>query len=85
MAVIGALIPEGSRVRVRRGFLPLDPTAIGRTGTVVEANEYAAHRYGVLLDGEQETRYFAPAELEVIEQPAFPPEREAARQKRALP
>lgn len=85
MAVVGALIPEGTRVRIRRGGLPLDPTAIGRTGTVVEASEYQAHRYGVLLDGDQEARFFAPAELEVIDTPALPPEREEAKRRRALP
>lgn len=85
MAVVGALIPEGTRVRVRRGSLPLDPAAIGRAGTVVEASEYQAHRYGVLLDGDAEMRYFAPDELEVIEPPALPPEREEAKRRRALP
>ncbi|HEX7051514.1 MAG TPA: hypothetical protein VF188_15010 [Longimicrobiales bacterium] len=85
MAVIGALVPEGTRVRVRRGTLPLDPAAIGRTGTVVETSEYRAHCYGVILDGDQETRFFAPAELEVVEAPALPPEREEAKRRRALP
>ncbi len=85
MAVVGSLIPEGTRVRVRKGALPLDSSAVGRTGTVVEASEYRAHRYGVLLDGDVEARFFAPEELEVIESPALPPEREAAKQRRALP
>ena len=82
MAVIGALLPEGTRVRIRRGPLPLEPGVVGRTGSIVEANEY---RYGVVLDGEAEVRYFAPAELEVIDTPAFPPERAEARRRRALP
>ncbi len=85
MAVVGALIPEGTRVRVRRGALPLDPVAIGRTGMVMEASEYRAHRYGVLLDGDGETRFFAPEELEVVEAPALAPEREEAKRRRALP
>lgn len=85
MAVVGALLPEGTRVRVRRGPLPLDPAAIGRTGTVVEASEYRAHRYGVLLDGDREARFFTPEELEAVEAPALAPEREEARRRRALP
>ncbi len=85
MAVIGALLPEGTRVRIRRGPLPLEPGVVGRTGSIVEANEYRAHRDGVVLDGEAEVRYFAPAELEVIDTPAFPPERAEAWRRRALP
>jgi len=85
MAVVGALIPEGSRVRIRRGELPLDPAAIGRMGTVVGASEYSAHRYTVILDGEQEPRVFAPSELERVDDYVLPPDREAARNKRALP
>lgn len=85
MAVIGALIQEGARVRVQRSDLPLDPAVIGRTGTIAEADVYQAHRYGVLLDGETEERYFTRAELEIIEDPGLPPERKAARALRALP
>lgn len=85
MAVVGALIPEGARVRIRRGELPLDPTAIGRMGTVVESTEYQAHRYLVILDGEHEPRVFAPGELERLEEYMLPPDREAARNRRALP
>lgn len=85
MAVVGALIPEGTRVRVRKGPLPLDPAVVGRVGSVVEASVYRAHRYGVILDGDAEARFFAPEELEVIEAPALPPEREAAKLRRALP
>ncbi len=85
MAVVGALLPEGTRVRIRRGPLPLDPAAIGREGTVVESSEYRAHRYGVLLDGDRETRFFAPEELEVIDTPAPSPARLEAKQRRALP
>jgi len=85
MAVVGALIPEGTRVRIRRGSLPLDPAAIGRTGTVVEASEYRAHCYGVLLDGEQTKRVFTPDELEVLEPVSLSPDRAAAKSRRALP
>ncbi|MFS8636464.1 MAG: hypothetical protein FWJ74_00170 [Gemmatimonadota bacterium] len=85
MAVTGALLPEGTRVRIRRGPLPLDPAAIGREGTIVESSEYHAHRYGVLLDGDAEARFFTPEELEVIDAPALSPAREEAKQRRALP
>ena len=85
MAVTGALLQEGARVRIRRGEFPLDSAVIGRTGTVVEANEYQAHRYGVLLDGDNETRFFTRGELEVVEEPGLAPERVAARERRALP
>lgn len=85
MAVIGALIPQGSRVRIQRGGLPLDPGAIGREGTVVESSEYQAHRYGVILDGEEEIRIFAPNELERIEGYVLPPDRAAAKTRLALP
>jgi hypothetical protein len=81
----GALIPQGARVRVRRANLPLDPSAIGRIGTVVDSSEYHAHCYGVILDGEEHVRVFAAAELEVVEELALPPDREAAKQRRALP
>jgi hypothetical protein len=85
MAVTGALIPEGTRVRIQRGMLPLDPAAVGRIGTVVDASEYRAHSYGVILDGDREVRYFAADEVEAVEVPALPPDREAARRRRALP
>jgi len=81
----GALIPEGTRVRIRRGRFPLDPAAVGRLGTVVESSEYRANCYGVALDGERDIRFFATDEVEVVEAPALPPDREAARQRRALP
>ncbi|HEX7090706.1 MAG TPA: hypothetical protein VF192_11270 [Longimicrobiales bacterium] len=85
MAVTGALIPAGTRVRIQRGMLPLDPAAVGRIGTVVDASEYRAHSYGVILDGDREARYFAADEIQVVETPALPPDRDAARQRRALP
>lgn len=85
MAVTGALLQEGARVRIRRGSLPLDSAVIGRTGTVVEANEYQAHRYGVLLDGDTEVRLFTRAELELLSDPESSADREAAKQRRALP
>ena len=85
MAVPIARIPEGTRVRVRRGPVPQDPAVTGRTGVVVAASEYHTQSLGVVLDGERETRFFMPSELEVVEQPALPPEREQAKLRRALP
>ena len=40
---------------------------------------------GVVLDGEAAPRTFARSELQVEEAPKLPPEREAAKQRRALP
>lgn len=85
MAITSAPISEGTRVRIRRGVFPIDPVAIGRTGTVVDASEYRAHSYGVVLDGDEEVRFFAPPELEVMEEVALAPEREEAKGRRALP
>jgi hypothetical protein len=81
----GALIPEGTRVQIRRGRLPIDPEMEGRPGMVVDASEYRAHEYGVQLDGEVEIRMFSPDELEVVEMRALPPDREDAKRRRALP
>jgi hypothetical protein len=85
MAITSAPISEGTRVRIRRGVFPLDPVAIGRTGTVVDASEYRSHSYGVVLDGDEDVRFFAPPELEVVQGLALPPEREEAKGRRALP
>jgi hypothetical protein len=85
MAIPIVLVSSGARVRVKRGVLPSDPAFIGRTGTVVEATEYQTNMYGVVLDGERETRMFSPSELEVVEAEALPPERQEAKQRRALP
>ena len=38
---------------------------------------------GVVLDGTDEVRYFAPEELEITAAEALPPDREAAKQRRA--
>lgn len=77
--------PQGTRVRVRRAQVPQDPRSTGRTGTVVSTSEYRIEAVGVALDGDPEIHYFLPAELEVIEERALPPEREQAKQRRALP
>jgi hypothetical protein len=85
MAIPWAAVPEGTRVRIRQSFFPQDPTLIGKTGVVVAASEYQTQSIGVALDNSTEVRYFAPAELEVTDAPALPPDREAAKQRRALP
>ena len=85
MAIRMAILPEGTRVRVRRGALPQDPALLGRTGTVVAASEYRDNAVGVVLDGEQAERWFMPGELEVVTEVALPPERESAKRRPALP
>ena len=81
----GALLPEGTRVRIRRGAMPQDARLLGRTGIVVDSSEYRANNYGVLLEGEQQMRMFAPAELDVIEALGLPADRQAAKKRLALP
>jgi hypothetical protein len=85
MAIRIALLEEGTRVRVRRSNLPLDPAVVGRSGTVLEASPYHVHRIGVVLDGETLPRQFRRTELEVVAVPALPRERERAKGRRALP
>lgn len=81
----GALLPEGTRVRIRRGAMPQDARLLGRTGIVVDASEYRANNYGVLLEGEQQVRMFAPAELEVVEALGLAADRQEAKKRLALP
>ena len=85
MAIRIAALPDGTRVKVRRGALPQDPALIGRTGTLVVATEYRDNALGVVLDGEQSPRWFTPGELEVVTELALPPERESAKRRPALP
>jgi hypothetical protein len=86
MAIPWVRIPEGTRVRVKQtSAFPQDPALIGKTGTVVSASEYSTQQVGVSLDGSNAQQYFAPEELEVTTQEALPPEREAAKLRRALP
>ena len=85
MAVPIAVLAQGTRVKVKRSHLPQESALIGRTGTVIAATEYQTQSLGVALDGESAPRYFAPVELEVISDPPQLPEREAAKQRRALP
>lgn len=85
MAISIPLIPEGTRVKVKRGRVPQDPALTGRAGTVVIANEYRPQAIAIVLDGEQSIRYFMPEELEVTKELPLPPEREEAKLRRALP
>lgn len=85
MAIPWAKVPEGTRVRIRQANFPLDPALRGRTGVVVAASEYQVQSIGVALDDSTDVRYFSPNELEMTHMPALPPEREAAKQRRALP
>jgi hypothetical protein len=85
MSIPIAILPEGTRVKIRRGAMPQDPAVLGRTGVVLAASEYRDQALGVVLDGESATRYFTPGELEVVAQPALAPERETAKLRSALP
>lgn len=86
MSIPWPALPEGSRIRVRQGTaFPQEKNTLGRTGTVVSISEYQPQSVGVVLDGSTDVHYFAPQELEVLSEPALPPEREAAKQRRALP
>lgn len=62
-----AVHPQGSRVKVRRGRLPMNAALIGRSGTVVELSDYRPGRYGIVLDGEDDVREFREDELSRLE------------------
>ena len=64
MTLHAALFPQGTRVRVKAGRLPMAPEMPGRVGTVVGTDDYRPGYYGVLLDGEATARSFAQDELE---------------------
>ena len=85
MAIPIAPLLEGTRVRIVQGPFPQDQGLLGKRGTVVAASEYQTQSVGVVLDEESAPRYFARAELEVEQAPTLPPEREVAKQRRALP
>lgn len=85
MAIRIAPLPEGTRVKVVRGAVPQDPVVTGRAGVVVSSSEYRPNQVGVLVDGEQLVRFFLPDEVVVTEELPGPPERELAKQRKALP
>jgi hypothetical protein len=55
--------PPGTRVKLVRGSFPMDPSMIGRTGLIVETDDYRPGRYGVQLDGETGVRDVLEEEL----------------------
>lgn len=65
---------QGTRVRVRRGAFPMDPSLVGREGVVVHPRRYAGTgtKYGVQLDGEEQVRVFTEDELEPLGAPPDP-------------
>ena len=87
MAIPWVPIPEGTRVRVKQvANLPQDDAVLGKAGTVIAVSEYQTQSVGVTLDGAPDSvRYFVPEELEITAEAALPPEREAAKLRRALP
>lgn len=85
MGIALPAFPQGTRVRVRRGELPIDPALVGREGVVVRASPYEETRAGVQLDGEGDMRLFAAAELDELERPPLDPGRETARARLARP
>ena len=60
------ILPQGARVRIRRGRFPLDPTVEGKSGTVVHLLRGNGDRYGVQLDGEAGISVFMEDELEAL-------------------
>ena len=59
--------PPGTRVKLVRGSFPRDVSLVGRTGLIVETDEYRRGRYGVQLDGETVIRDLLEEELVPIE------------------
>jgi hypothetical protein len=57
----------GTRVRLRRGRLPMNPQLVGRTGIVVALDDYQPGKYGVVLDGEPGVRELAEDELDRVD------------------
>ena len=81
-----SVLPRGTRVQVRRGRFPTDPSLVGRTGTVLEHSVYLPQKVDVTLDGDPRFRAFAVDELEVVEgPPSIPPEQAEAKKRLARP
>ncbi len=55
--------PEGTRVTIRRGSLPIDPQILDRRGTIVRHDLGLPGRYFVQLDREPTLRRFSEDEL----------------------
>jgi len=85
MSIPWPALPEGSRVRIRQSpAFPQRADMLGRTGVVVSVSEYQPQSIGIVLDGSTDVHYVAPQELELVSEPALPPERESAKARRAL-
>lgn len=81
-----SVLPHGTRVKVKRGQLPADPSVIGQTGVVVEHSPYYPHKINVSLDGDPEIHTFAPDEIELVSAPpALPPDKADAKKRLARP
>lgn len=80
-----SLLEQGTRVKIRRAEMPLESDMVGRTGMVVDSDPYRPNRYGVILDGEVQVRYFAPNELAHAEQALVESDEAAARKRLARP
>lgn len=63
MTLHAPVFPQGTRVKVRQGRLPMDAALPGRMGTVVTVDDYRPRHYGVLLDGDSDPRDFSQDEL----------------------
>lgn len=63
MTLHAPVYPQGTRVMVRQGRLPMDSRLVGLQGTVVSLDNYRPEHYGVLLDGESKARDFSQDEL----------------------
>ena len=61
-----SLFPQGTRVRIRRGSLPIDSALLGREGLVLRHDRIVRDQVVVQLDGEEELRTFTDDELEAV-------------------
>ena len=81
-----SVLPHGTRIRVKRGRFPSDPSLVGREGMVVEHSQYSPHKINVSLDGDPQIHTFAPDEVELVSAPpALPEDKEAAKKRLARP
>ncbi len=66
--------PEGTRVVVSQGRLPIDPAILGQAGTIIRHDRHSPTRYAVELDSERDLRIFEEDEL--VEETDTPAETE---------
>ena len=60
--------PQGTRIVVNPGQLPIDPEVVGQAGTIIGHHRSISDRYSVQLDGESDLRLFGEDEL-LLEDP----------------